>query len=349
MDTTYAEILRRVVDYSSSNSSDLIYFNGNFQGIDLGFVRTIRERSSPNLSAYLFIETPGGLPAEAYRIGRALQARYQKYVGIVVIGECKSSGTLLALAGNEIIMSDIAEFGPLDIQTEKRDELIGRDSGLVAIQAMESLKLETMEQFTKFFFDIQIRTFGRLTPKFAADIAQELAVGVMEPIYGQLDPFRIGENQRNLSVVERYAERLKTENVLDHSIKQLVYSYPSHDFIIDRKESRTLFKVVKDTTNDQYALASDCFAAINALRRAGVNWPPYGYVDTLFQKLDEAERQGQRDRGATDGTAVDTAASPRERTGSSEGNNTGAGVAPSASASARPSGNGHPINPKAVT
>ena len=73
-------------------------------------------------NAYIVLVTLGGSPHVAYRMGRYFQRNYQR-VTVCVPGPCVSGGTLLALAANELVISDNGVLGPLDIQLRKADEL----------------------------------------------------------------------------------------------------------------------------------------------------------------------------------------------------------------------------------
>jgi ClpP class serine protease len=63
----------------------------------------------------LILHTPGGLAIAAMQIGRALKAHGGK-VNVFVPHFAMSGGTLIALAADEIVMSEHAVLGPIDPQ-----------------------------------------------------------------------------------------------------------------------------------------------------------------------------------------------------------------------------------------
>jgi hypothetical protein len=63
----------------------------------------------------VIIETPGGLAEVAEDIVRQIRARYER-VGMVIPGWAKSAGTILAMAGDEILMGNGSALGPIDPQ-----------------------------------------------------------------------------------------------------------------------------------------------------------------------------------------------------------------------------------------
>src|SRR5215210_636420 len=84
-------------------------------------------QNRPNV--VIILVSHGGDPDAAYRISRCLQHNYQKVI-VYIPGFCKSAGTLIAIGGSEIVMSDHGQLGPLDVQIEKPDELFKSGSGL---------------------------------------------------------------------------------------------------------------------------------------------------------------------------------------------------------------------------
>src|SRR5690606_16059644 len=91
-----------------------------------------------------------------------------------------------------------------------------------------------------------------------ADVATKLAIGIYEPILGQVDPMRLGEMEAALQIAFEYGDRLdgKFKNLKPDALLQLVHGYPSHSFVIDRKEARTLFKRVRAPNSDELEIAT---------------------------------------------------------------------------------------------
>ena len=81
----------------------------------------LRDDKSEKLSFY--IETPGGSGVAAEEIANFLRHKYD-YVDFIVVGECKSAGTILVMCGDEIYLNDTGSLGPIDAQVQ-----IGRSMG----------------------------------------------------------------------------------------------------------------------------------------------------------------------------------------------------------------------------
>jgi ClpP class serine protease len=71
--------------------------------------------TDPNVPIDIVLRTPGGLVLAATQIARAINRRKGKVTALVP-HYAMSGGTLIALAADEIIMSDHAVLGPVDPQ-----------------------------------------------------------------------------------------------------------------------------------------------------------------------------------------------------------------------------------------
>jgi hypothetical protein len=203
----------------------------------------------------LLLATYGGDANCAYRIARRLQKCYDEFT-VYIHTICKSAGTLLALGANEIIMSDYGEMGPLDVQLQKEDELGAITSGLAINQALSKLRGQVFDLFEEIFVRLIIHSGRQITTKSAGEIAANITIGVMGPIYGQIDPMRLGEIDRAVRIALEYGERLGQKNLKDGALFKLVAEYPDHGFVIDRKEAKELFNVVREPSNAEMELAS---------------------------------------------------------------------------------------------
>lgn len=203
----------------------------------------------------LFLTTTGGNADVAYRISRCLQDKYKKFV-VLVSGECKSAGTIIALGANELILTDLGQLGPLDVQLRKADELWELSSGLVAWDALSSLQQKAFAMFEKYLVDLKLKTSGQITLKTAAEIASSLTAGLYGEIFAQVDPMKLGENTRSMNISQQYGDRLgaKGGNILDGTVARLTAAYPSHSFVIDREEAKGLFKNVRPANDDELKL-----------------------------------------------------------------------------------------------
>lgn len=221
---------------------DIITYAGE---INLNGYRSICEvlKSRKSDTALLVLCTPGGDPHAGFRIARALQHCYTSFDALIP-GSCKSAGTLVVIGAKKLFLDDMSELGPLDVQVKKNDEVIGRNSGLDILQAVTYLQSQAMNAFRAYLLELT-RDAG-LSTKVASDIASKLTTGLYEPVFAQIDPMRLAEMQRAMEIAFAYGNRLdaKSGNLKLNGLAQLATGYPSHGFVIDRKEARTLFNSV---------------------------------------------------------------------------------------------------------
>lgn len=202
----------------------------------------------------VFLTTRGGDPDGGYRIGRCLRHHY-KHIRLVVPSFCKSAGTLVAIAANELAIGDLGELGPLDVQVRKQNEMLENNSGLDFNQSMQAALEHVMRAFRLALLDIRHGT--RISTRLAGEFATKIASSVATPLYSQIDPNRVGEMQRAILIAIEYGNRLNdlSSALTDSdSLRKLVADYPSHSFVIDRKEAATLFKNVSHPTNDEISI-----------------------------------------------------------------------------------------------
>ena len=207
-------------------------------------------QSHKRSNAVLILSTYGGDADAAYIIARKLKLYYDNFI-LFVFGFCKSAGTLIALGADKIVMSDKGEFGPLDVQLMKEDELMLRSSGLDLSKSLSSLSNKAFEIFESSLLDIKKKSGGNITTKTAADIATSMAVGLISPITGQIDPLKVGEVQRSIDIAYQYGVRLGADQATVHN---LIMNYPSHSFVIDFQEAADVFENVCFVEEEEFYL-----------------------------------------------------------------------------------------------
>jgi hypothetical protein len=153
----------------------------------------------------------------------------------------------MCIGAHEIEVGDFGEFGPLDVQINKPDELALIASGLTIDSSFRGLQSISFQMFERFLLDLITRSGGRITTKRGAELAANLTLGLMEPVFAQIEPMKVGEDYRSTKIAEEYALRLNivAQNLISTAaVDALVRGYPSHGFVIDRAEASTLFRCV---------------------------------------------------------------------------------------------------------
>jgi hypothetical protein len=155
-----------------------------------------------------------------------------------------------------IIMHKNAEMGPLDPQIKEPG---GRKyiSALDRSKSIDYLRNHAMETFDIMVELILARTDFSI--KEAIEEAQKFTKNICEPLYAKVDPDKLGEYNRMIAIGEEYTKRAmlrygyagRKPEEITRIIKQIVYGYPSHSFIIDYKEAAALGLNVRLPSTDE--------------------------------------------------------------------------------------------------
>jgi len=187
------------------------------------------------------LNTPGGDIDAAFSITKLLR-RHAKKVNIIVPSYAKSAGTLICLGADEILMTELAELGPLDSQLPENQERVGMrySSALNGSKA-----LEQVQQHCVVSLEVVARMLNKLTGLSIGEVVQlatEFCGKTSATLYSKLDPKSIGEYARALDVGLTYGVRILTdymqwpEEKATQTVRDLVHSYPSHGYVIDHDE-----------------------------------------------------------------------------------------------------------------
>lgn len=245
------QLIRCVEFVSEELDADVFLYSAEITDLNADtLINEIKETSPKRDNIVLILTTYGGDPDAAFRIARYIKRKYQKFT-LFVFGSCKSAGTLLALGADEIVMSDFGELGPLDVQVTKDDDFRS-ESVLDIQQALSVIGSQAFEMFESYLLKLISGTQALITTRTAADIASSMAVNLLSPISSQIDPLRLGEMNRLMNIALAYGQRLKPESI--EVIKNLIYNYPSHSFVIDYEEAKKLFSDVREPMDLEYEL-----------------------------------------------------------------------------------------------
>jgi hypothetical protein len=128
------ELQRLIKEYNKYTNRYLFVYSadinkGRIPGVDSSLSQedfyTIQDflRESKFEILDFYIETPGGSGEAAEEIAKFLRDKF-KEVNFVLAGEAKSAGTILAMSGDNIYMTETGSLGPIDAQVK-----IGRTIG----------------------------------------------------------------------------------------------------------------------------------------------------------------------------------------------------------------------------
>jgi hypothetical protein len=188
----------------------------------------------------VLIHSPGGELNSCFLIGRLL-GRWLKSWEALVPGYACSGATLMCLGSSNIVMSQLGQLGPLDPQERFFDG--ERRSPIEAFRAFSELRamvLDSVDHVMEFLLE------RKVDPERALKAASEMVLQLIQPVVAKIEPCDLGTLALDRLMASSYCERIaspddptkKTQRKVD--LQSLVGSYPTHDFVIDIEEARTL-------------------------------------------------------------------------------------------------------------
>ncbi len=290
------DLNKALQNISNELDADIYIFNALIENSTADkFITEVKKQENKRKNIYLILTTFGGDPDAAYRIVRFIKNNYEKFY-LLILGYCKSAGTLIALGADEIIFSDFGELGPLDIQLSKEDELIPT-SGLTLRQALMMLQQMAFDMFEDYFLSLKRKSGGNITTKTAAEISSSLVIGLLSPILAQIDPMRMGEIERAMKIALEYGNRICDNEDL---VLELVTSYVSHGFVIDYNEAKEKFKNVRKLNDNETVLEKGLFEIMRQASDKSIITKLHLEEDN---NLEEKINKGEQNEKSTDGAS----------------------------------------------
>lgn len=193
----------------------------------------------------VLLDSSGGEADAAYQLVTFLRLKCET-LRIFIPDWAKSAATLICLGADEIWMSNTAEMGPLDAQIlDPRDPQEGSVSALEQFRAMDYLKRYSFEMLDTYVSLLVDRTPSMRLKEMITE-ATPFVTQLMASLYGQIDPMHFGSSYRALDVTVEYGKRLMSRYLnlkdedINKAINKLTWEYPSHSFVIDRREAAEL-------------------------------------------------------------------------------------------------------------
>lgn len=223
------EILEKIGH--KQNSKTILYITGDKPGFEtqIGadvlpyFVSTLNAIGVCNKIS-LILYTRGGNTLSAWNIINLIKM-YCDELEVIIPYHAHSSGTLIAIGANKIIMTKQATLGPID-PSIITTIMINNNPQNISI---------SVEEITG-YFDLARKELGlkqeeSLTPAFLK-------------IADKIDPLLLGKAYRTRSQIRMLAEKLLISNVPDEAKRKRIINFlcsdsGSHDYTINRREAKT--------------------------------------------------------------------------------------------------------------
>lgn len=253
-----------IEEISKKYKSDIFLYNGdiNSEGLEI-FLDITKQRVKENV--ILILNTYGGNPDFAYVMSTIMQ-RYEKFF-LLVVGICKSAGTLIAVASDEIIMGELGEFGPLDVQVLEENN----PTFTSTLNTIGAISLVTETAIDTYINTIRRLEQEQLITTTTLKAAEKLACTSLNSLLSQIPPTHLAEIDRISRLCRDYGERLiqkdeiknvKRGNINKEKLEDLITGYRDHAFVINRKESKSIFENVRNISKKEEELVGYYFKTL---------------------------------------------------------------------------------------
>jgi ATP-dependent protease ClpP protease subunit len=190
----------------------------------------------------LILHTGGGDAHAAYRIATFLQKQSQEFE-VVIPRMAKSAGTLISLAASRIIMGQMAELGPLDMQVRDMETEMW-DSALNETKSLQTLSREALVLYTE-KMELLKKVHTWKTFETRNRIATEFVNEMIRPLVQKIDAVHYTRMARIMEIMKKYGRELMGRAGyqaarINKVVQALSDDFPDHSYIIDTREAKEL-------------------------------------------------------------------------------------------------------------
>ncbi|MHB9055761.1 MAG: SDH family Clp fold serine proteinase [Paludibacteraceae bacterium] len=277
------------------NSKLIVYFTSTRQGLETQIANDILpiftehfDKIGDTEKISLFLYTNGGNTLTAWSLVNLIRS-FCKNFEVIIPSNCFSSGTLISLGADNIIMTKQATLGPIDPSVNGP-----LNPGIPGIND-PNIKVPVSVEYVNAYLEMAKNDFG-ITDQ---DNLTKIMLNLSEKIH----PLTLGQVYKSKSQIQMLAKKLLswqkfTPEKEDVIIKFLCSDSGSHDYSIRRSEAvESLGLNVEKPDMDLYKLIKSIFDSIssemelespfNPSIMGGVNSPvPYSFRRCLIESID---------------------------------------------------------------
>lgn len=228
------------------NQVFVLFLNQNLERIIVNEIYNQKSQFQKNDEITILLNSGGGSIDAAYQIVQFFRARCKK-VQVFVPRWAKSAATFICLGSDEIVMSEIAELGPLDAQlTDPRNPLntMSALDGFKALEALRKFAMESLELEIRYW----LQNIRQMPLKDILEQSNKFVGQITSPIFAKFEPLDLGGYSQALRLGGSYLERVigrtphgrKFKRGQQGLIDEIIWGYPSHSFVIDLNEAKKL-------------------------------------------------------------------------------------------------------------
>ena len=227
-DELFETLSAYVKDVADARSRPVLYIlhpNEGFLGAPdaLGVYNMLRNLSQEINDLDLILHTPGGDIHEAFNIAKLAQNYTDGELTAFVPMRAMSAGTLIAMAADKLVLSEIGQIGPLDPQ-------------IVHPNYDVRMPLRAFTDVINVLDEALIPNSREIDMEVKGD-------SIIKPIAEQIDPYHLTEYMDADELAREYGQRIMLRRGIEQKeaercVEYLVDPPSSHEYTIDQHEIR---------------------------------------------------------------------------------------------------------------
>jgi Serine dehydrogenase proteinase len=271
---------------AARNSKAILYVTGDRPGMETQISPEVIDLFADHLDDLwptekisLILYTPGGNTAAAWQLVNLLRTFCDDFE-VIVPSKALSSGTLISLGANRIVMTKQASLGPID------PSLNGPLNPNVPGGAPNHRAPVSVEAVQGFLDVVQ----EQLGVKDSVSLAS-----VWNHLSDKIHPLVLGQIFRTRSQIRTLAKRLLVNQVIEDDKKEGIISFlcsesGSHDHSINRREARSMGLVIENPSQDFYEILRNLHNSVSETLKLRI---PFS-LDTELAGSNQARYQCRR-------------------------------------------------------
>ena len=276
------------------NSKLLVYVTGTRPGLETQIANDILPKISKHLDKIgdaekisLYLYTNGGNTLTAWSLVNLIRS-FCKNFEVIIPANCFSSGTLICLGANNLVMTKQATLGPID------PSINGPLNPMIPGISDPNAKVPVSVEYVNAYIEMAKKDFGITDQRSMTEILLHLSE--------KIHPLTLGQVYKSKSQIQMLARKLmKWQNLgeekEDAIIKFLCSESGSHDYSIRRKEANeSLGLTIEKPTTELYSIIKDIYDDISnemelenpytpAIILNGASNYPYSFRRGLIESL----------------------------------------------------------------
>lgn len=243
------------------DSKLLVYFTSTRMGLETQIARDVLPLFTEHLDKMgepdkisLFLYTNGGDTLTAWSLVNLIR-NFCHELEVIIPANCFSSGTLISLGANKIVMTKQAVLGPID------PSINGPLNPMIPGINNPQAKVPVSVEFVKAYLEMAKKDFGIRSEKYMTEVLLQLSE--------KIHPLTLGQVYKSKSQIQMLAKKLmkwqKLSKFKERNIINFLCSESgSHDYSIHRKEARDSLGLNIETPNEElYQIIKEIYDSIS--------------------------------------------------------------------------------------